>query len=66
MHIKVYNKLVRDRISEIIKADGKTCVCEMLFDEDRFEGSKGGMLNGYCESKRAPICFSRWYRSFYR
>ena len=40
MHIKVYNKLVRDRISEIIKADGKTCVCEMLFDEDRFEGSK--------------------------
>ena len=32
--MKQYNKLVRDRIPEIIKADGKTCVCETLSDED--------------------------------
>ena len=29
-----YHKLVRDRIPEIIEADGKTCVCETLSDED--------------------------------
>lgn len=29
-----YNKLVRDRIPEIIEADGKTCTCEILSDED--------------------------------
>lgn len=29
-----YNKLVRDRIPEIIQADGKTCVCDVLSDED--------------------------------
>ena len=29
-----YNKLVRDRIPEIIEADGKTCVCETLSDEN--------------------------------
>ena len=28
-----YNKLVRDRIPDIIEADGKTCVCEVLSDE---------------------------------
>lgn len=28
-----YNKLVRDRIPEIIEADGKTCVTEVLSDE---------------------------------
>ena len=30
---KKYHKLVRDRIPEIIEADGKTCVCETLSDE---------------------------------
>lgn len=29
-----YNKLVRDRIPEIIVSDGKTCVCETLANED--------------------------------
>lgn len=34
MPAKTYHKLVRDRIPEIIEADGKTCVCETLSDED--------------------------------
>jgi len=29
---KIYNKLVRDHIPEIIEADGKTCAAEMLSD----------------------------------
>lgn len=33
MSIK-YNKLIRDRIPEIIEASGKTCVTEMLSDEE--------------------------------
>ena len=32
--IKTYNKLVRDRIPKIIEASGKTCVTEILSDED--------------------------------
>ena len=31
---KEYNKLVRDRIPEIIEASGKTCVTEVLSDEE--------------------------------
>ena len=31
--MKQYNKLVRDRIPEIIQADGKRCVVETLSDE---------------------------------
>lgn len=34
MPIKAYHKLVRDRIPEIIEADGKTCVCETLSNVD--------------------------------
>lgn len=34
MPVKTYHKLVRDRIPEIIEADGKTCVYEMLSDEE--------------------------------
>lgn len=30
----IYNKLVRDRIPEIIAASGKTCQTEILSDED--------------------------------
>ena len=34
MSAKLYHKLVRDRIPEIIEADGKTCICETLSHED--------------------------------
>ena len=34
MPIKAYHKLVRDRIPEIIEADGKTCVFKTLSDEE--------------------------------
>ena len=30
----IYNKLVRDRIPEIIESSGKTCKVEILSDED--------------------------------
>ncbi len=32
--LKVYNKLVRDRIPEIIEADGKTCSTRILNNEE--------------------------------
>lgn len=32
-----YNKLVRDRIPEIIEADGKTCICRTLSDAEYLE-----------------------------
>lgn len=32
--MKQYHKLVRDQIPEIIKADGKICICETLPDKD--------------------------------
>lgn len=34
MSVITYNKLVRDKIPEIIEADGKTCTVEILSDED--------------------------------
>lgn len=34
MSIKMYNKLVRDRILEIIEADGKRCIAEILSDKE--------------------------------
>lgn len=32
--MKQYHRLVRDQIPEIIKADGKICICETLSDKD--------------------------------
>lgn len=32
--MKVYNKLVRDKISEIVEADGKSCKTHILSDEE--------------------------------
>ena len=32
--IKKYNKLIRDRIPEIIKESGKTCITEVISDEE--------------------------------
>ena len=37
MSTKVYNKLVRDRIPEIIEASGKSCTWETLSDEQYIE-----------------------------
>ena len=37
MAVITYNKLVRDRIPEIIETDGKTCVTEILSDEKYLE-----------------------------
>ena len=34
MAVKEYNKLVRDKIPEIIEADGKCCKTEILSDEE--------------------------------
>ena len=49
-----YNKLVRDRIPEIIEASGKSCICETL-SEDRYIEMLDAKLNEelaeYQESK---------------
>ena len=37
MKNRVYNKLVRDRIPEIIEADGKSCITETLLDAQYLE-----------------------------
>lgn len=34
MGLKVYNKLVRDKIPEIIEADGKTCETRILSNDE--------------------------------
>ena len=31
---KIYNKLVRDKIPDIIRTDGRTCLCETLTQEE--------------------------------
>lgn len=49
-----YNKLVRDRIPEIIEASGKRCVCSTLPDEEylaRLDEKLNEELVEYQESK---------------
>ena len=52
--LKTYNKLVRDRIPEIIEADGRMCTTEILLD-DRYLQMLDAKLNEelaeYQESK---------------
>ena len=54
MSIKTYNKLVRDRIPEIIDADGKRCIAEALSNEEYLrllDYKLDGGLAEYQESK---------------
>ena len=54
MMAKVYQKLVRDRIPEIIEADGKTCVMETLSDSrylEMLDAKLAEELAEYQESK---------------
>ncbi len=49
-----YHKLVRDRIPEIIEADGKTCIWETLSQEDYIrllDKKRNEVLSEYQESK---------------
>lgn len=51
---KTYNKLVRDRIPEIIESDGKTCVTETLSDArylEMLDSKLNEELAEYQESK---------------
>lgn len=50
----IYNKLVRDKIPEIIEKDGKTCTCSVLSDEEylkKLDEKLGEELAEYQESK---------------
>ena len=49
-----YNKLIRDRIPEVIEADGKTCMTEILSDEqyvEMLDAKLNEELSEYQESK---------------
>lgn len=54
MVTKKYNKLVRDRIPDIISSDGKTCITETLSDEEylkMLDSKLDEELTEYQESK---------------
>lgn len=54
MKSELYNKLVRDRIPEIIESDGKTCVTETLSDArylEMLDAKLNEELSEYQESK---------------
>lgn len=54
MQNKTYNKLVRDRIPEIIEASGKNCTTEILSDQqyiDMLDAKLQEELTEYQESK---------------
>ncbi len=54
-----YNKLVRDRIPEIIEASGKTCVYETLSYENHLElldaKLNEGLAEWSCQDLFSPI-----------
>ncbi|WP_291631040.1 nucleoside triphosphate pyrophosphohydrolase [Clostridium sp.] len=52
--MKIYNKLVRDRIPEVIKASGKTCEIEIVNGKEKQELLEKKLLeevNEYLEDK---------------
>ena len=52
--MKIYNKLVRDRIQEVIKASGKTCEIEIVNGKEKQELLEKKLLeevNEYLEDK---------------
>ena len=54
MKSKSYNKLIRDRIPEVIEAAGKTCMTEILSDEqyvEMLDAKLNEELSEYQESK---------------
>ena len=54
MSVVKYNKLVRDRIPEIIETSGRKCVCSMLIDHDylvKLDEKLNEELAEYQESK---------------
>lgn len=51
--VKVYNKLVRDRIQEIIEASGRTCVMEVLPNDAYIQ-----VLDAYLEANGYENDFS--------
>ena len=53
-----YNKLVRDRIPEIIEASGKSCVTEILSDE-RYYRIGGGKKHGQYAKTGSALPSSR-------
>lgn len=73
--MKVYNKLVRDKIPEIIESDGKTCKTRILSDEEyiaALEAKLGEEVAEYQEDKNLEemadvlevllaICIARGY-----
>ena len=46
-----YNKLVRDKIPEIIEASGKTCETEILSDEEYLQMLEKKKVRGGFEGK---------------
>ena len=53
MKNRVYNKLVRDRIPEIIEADGKSCINETLSDAQYLEMLDAKLNEELASTRRA-------------
>ena len=52
--MKIYNKLVRDKIPEIIKADGRECEVEVVGQEEKYkllEAKLQEEVNEFLEAK---------------